>query len=220
LLTAKELYRRNLPHWHPEGQMFFITFRLANSLPVQTIQELRRQNEAERRVILAQFTCEQQWDELYRLGKKYFGHFDLWLDRCLDESPHWLADEKVAQVVADEIHHMDGERYRLIAFCLMPNHVHLLVDTSQYTLTLAHEGVTASYPVADTLKLLKGCTARYGNQTLGRTGAFWHHESYDHVVRDQPEFERIIWYIANNPVKAGLVKNWEDWKFTFVVSRN
>jgi REP element-mobilizing transposase RayT len=66
------------------------------------------------------------------------------------------------------------------------------------------------------LKLLKGRSARYCNQELGRSGAFWHHESYDHVVRNQEEYERIAWYIANNPVKAGLVENWEDWKFTFV----
>ena len=79
-----------------------------------------------------------------------------------------------------------------------------------------HVGVTAPYPLADTLKRLKGRTARYSNLALGRNGSFWHHESYDHVIRDQEEYDRIVWYTLNNPVKAGLVEKWEDWKFTFV----
>lgn len=84
------------------------------------------------------------------------------------------------------------------------------------TVKPTHVGVTAPYPLTDTLKLLKGRTARYCNQELHRTGKFWHHESYDHVVRNQKEYERIVWYILNNPVKAGLVETWKDWKFTFV----
>lgn len=217
-----DFYRRKLPHWHPEGQMFFITFRLAHSLPVQVIQELQEQREREMQTIRAIFSGTQRTDELYKLEKKYFGHFDSWLDRCVEESPRWLAEEQVAQIVADEIHKLDGERYSLFAYCIMSNHGHLLVDTSERSFKPVHEGVTAPYPLTDTLKLLKGRTARYCNQVLGRNGKFWHHESYDHVVRNQKEYERIVRYILNNPVKAGLVETWEDWKFTFVkdVSRN
>jgi len=217
-----DFYRRNLPHWHPEGVMYFITFRLANSLPIRVIQELQEQREREQQKIRAKFSGTQQQDELYKLEKKYFGHFDSWLDRCVEESPRWLAEERVAQIVADEIHQLDGERYTLFAYCVMSNHGHLLVDTGERVFKPVHEGVTAPYPLTDTLKLLKGRTARYCNQALGRRGKFWHHESYDHVVRNQKEYERIVRYILNNTVKAGLVKTWEDWKFTFVkdVSRN
>jgi REP element-mobilizing transposase RayT len=111
---------------------------------------------------------------------------------------------------------MDGERYRLLAYCLMPNHVHLVIDTTGYEIEIHHRGPTAPYPLADTLKRLKGRTARRCNLVLGRSGPFWHHESYDHIVRNQQEYERIVAYILNNPVKAGLVENWEDWKFSFV----
>jgi REP element-mobilizing transposase RayT len=62
---------------------------------------------------------------------------------------------------------------------------------------------------------LKRYTARQANQLLGREGAFWQHENYDHVVRDEEEWQRIITYILNNPVKAGLVQNWEDWEWTY-----
>ncbi|MDI6768406.1 MAG: hypothetical protein QMD04_01865 [Anaerolineales bacterium] len=214
-----DFYRRKLPHWHPEGQMFFITFRLANSLPAHIIQELEEERERERQAIRAEFSGAQQRDELYKLDKKYFGRFDAWLDRCIEESPRWLADENIARIVAEQIHALDGERYRLVAYCIMSNHAHVLTDTAEQGFKPTHNGVTAPYPLADTLKLLKGRTARYCNQALKRSGNFWHHESYDHVVRDQKEYERIVWYILNNPVKAGLVEKWEEWKFAFV-SRN
>lgn len=211
-----DFYRRKLPHWHPEGQMFFITFRLAHSLPIHIIRELEEERERERQKLFLQFSGAQQHIELYKLEKRYFGRFDKWLDRCVDESPHWLADERVARIVTEEIHALDGERYHLIAYCIMSNHAHLAIDTSEHTAKPTHMGITAPYPLADTLKRLKGRTARFCNQTLGRSGKFWHHESYDHVIRDQKEYDRIVWYTINNPVKAGLAQKWEDWKFTFV----
>jgi REP-associated tyrosine transposase len=219
LTTMREFYRRKLPHWHPEGQMFFVTFRLANSLPIHIIHELEEQREREKQHILAKFSGAPQRNELYKLDKKYFGRFDAWLDRCIEDSPHWLANEKVARIVTDEIHKLDGERYSLVAYCIMSNHCHLLIDTGEHSFKPTHLGVTAPYPLTDTLKLLKGRTARYCNQALNRSGKFWHHESYDHVVRNQKEYERIVWYIINNPVKAGLVEKWDDWEFTYL-SRN
>lgn len=215
--TMNDFYRRTLPHWQPDGAVFFITFRLANSLPVQVIQELEAQRERERETIRAQLSGARQRQELYDLDKKYFGRFDSWLDRCVEGSPRWLAKEKIAEVVAHEIHALDGERYRLIACCIMPNHVHLVIDTAEYSFKPTHQGTTAPYPLTDTLKRLKGRTARFCNQALGRSGPFWHHESYDHVVRDERECERIIWYVLYNPVKAGLAEKWEDWKFSFLV---
>ncbi len=65
------------------------------------------------------------------------------------------------------------------------------------------------------MQSLKGYTARQGNLALGRRGAFWQHESFDHVVRDRAEFGRIINYVLNNPVKAGLVNHWQDWKWNY-----
>ena len=69
--------------------------------------------------------------------------------------------------------------------------------------------------MTDILRLIKGATAREANKILNRRGAFWQHESYDRVVRDEKELNRIIWYTINNPVKAGLVKNAEDWKWSY-----
>ena len=69
--------------------------------------------------------------------------------------------------------------------------------------------------MTDILRLIKGATARKANKILNRTGSFWQHESYDRVVRNEKELNRIIWYTINNPVKAGLVKNAEDWKWSY-----
>ncbi len=210
-----EFYRRKLPHWQPEGAMYFITFRLAGSLPDQVIQELMAQRECETQIIRANFEGVRQQRELYDLNKKYFGRLDSWLDRCVEASPRWLAEERVARIVADELHALDGERYLLMAYSLMPNHAHIVLDTADYGFQPSHQGVTAAYPLTDTLKRLKGRTARFCNQALGRSGAFWQSESYDHVIRDMHECERVILYVLSNPVKAGLVQRWEDWKFSF-----
>lgn len=211
-----DFYRRKLPHWIPAGVMYFITFRLANALPPTIIQELQMQRERERKSICERFHGRKQREELYKLDKKYFGWFDSWLGRCVEESPRWLAGENIAAVVANELHTSSGNQYRLVAYCLMPNHVHLVVDTAGHEIEPRHHGPTASYPLADILKRLKGRTARLCNLALRRTGPFWHHESYDHVIRNQQEYERIIAYILENPVKAGLVEKWEDWKYSYL----
>ena len=69
--------------------------------------------------------------------------------------------------------------------------------------------------VTNILRLIKGSTARECNKVLNRSGKFWQQESYDHVVRDNKELKRIVKYLLNNPVKAGLCERWEDWKWNY-----
>lgn len=199
-------YRRHLPHIHPEGHSLFITFNLADSIPMDIWQELKQQREQE----LQKAAPEQR----YKIQKKFFGKYDEWLDRAAYGN-HWLTQANIAQIVADELHRIDGERYRLMTYCIMPNHVHLLLE-SLIMETAAHHGMSKNYPVTETLRLLKGRTARACNLVLQRGGKFWQHESYDHYVRDEEEMGRVITYIINNPVKAGLVNEWADWKFTHI----
>ncbi len=97
----------------------------------------------------------------------------------------------------------------------MPNHVHFLIHSLIEKFPPSN-GKSAISPIAEIMRLLKGRTARYCNLALNRSGKFWHHEYYDHYVRDEKEMERIILYILNNPVKAGLAKEWKDWKFSYV----
>lgn len=213
----KEFYRKSLPHWMPPEATFFVTFRLAHSLPAAILTELMEEREKERNLVLKRFAREEQQNELFKMQKKWFARFDSWLDRCLTESPRWLAHPEIACIIAREIHAFDGKYYKLLAYTIMPNHVHMLINSLPPVVSPQHRGTTAPYPLADALKRLKGRSARYANQTLGRSGAFWQHESYDHVVRDVGELERILGYILTNPVNAGLVSHWREWPHTFVI---
>jgi putative transposase len=62
---------------------------------------------------------------------------------------------------------------------------------------------------------LKKFSAIRANRILKRSGPFWQHESYDHVIRDAKELENTIWYVLFNPVHAGLVADWEKWNWTY-----
>ncbi len=112
-------YRRNLPHIHPEGHAFFVTFSLLHAIPYDVLEQLK----AERQNELRQADLAQR----YSIQKKHFGKYDEWLDRC-ENSPRWLGEPDVAAIVANEIERMNGERYTLIAYCIMLNHVHLLLE--------------------------------------------------------------------------------------------
>ncbi len=196
-------YRHHLPHIHPEGYPIFITFNLVGSIPMEVFRELKEQRDNELKTL-----------EKEAVERKYFSKYDEWLDKC--QSGHtWLKDENIASTVMKKIHSFENERYELLTYCVMPNHVHLLIKLLSKQI-IKHQGKTANYPLTDTIRLIKGSTARECNLTLKRTGSFWHHESNDHYVRDEPEFKKIIKYILNNPVKAGLVKEWTEWKFTYI----
>ena len=95
----------------------------------------------------------------------------------------------------------------VLAYCLMSNHVHLVVQLPE----------AAGFSAARMMQRLKGRTALAANKLLGRPGqTFWQHESYDHVVRDAREEERVIAYVLNNPVKVSLVEEWQQWPYSYV----
>ncbi len=128
------------------------------------------------------------------------------LDRLLDESrtgPFYLRRPMIADMVVEVIHHCANVlgRYTLHAFVVMPNHVHILVSPN--------------VPLPRLTKALKGFTAKRANQILARTGnPFWQEESYDHLVRDSVEWERIKFYIEENPVRAGLVRQARHYRWS------
>jgi len=122
------------------------------------------------------------------------GRAFLAIDRVLDTAstgPLFLRMTEVARVVVDAIRYRDQQAYQLHAFVVMPNHVHILITPLEEVSKVMHS--------------LKRFTAREANLLLGRTGQpFWQDESYDRLVRDDSEFERIAGYIERNPVTAGL----------------
>ena len=201
-------YRRNLPHIQPEGATLFITARLAGSLPPEAIQRLRDEQTQRVRAI-EEMTApdEGKRQHLYDEDKRYFGRYDALLDQAAD-GPTWLGDPRVAALVCEAIHYRDDRMYVLGAYCVMPNHIHLVA-------TPLERADGAYHALSKNMHGLKGYTAREANLILGREGAFWQHENYDHYARDGRETERIIAYVLNNPVKAGLAASWEEWPWSY-----
>ncbi|MDO8754591.1 MAG: transposase, partial [Anaerolineales bacterium] len=122
--------------------------------------------------------------------------------------PFWLKDERIAKIVADSILYHDGNWFDVLAYCIMPNHGHLV-------LTPYESSETTDYSLTKIMHNIKRNSANHANKILGRTGAFWQHENYDHYARDEAELERIIKYVLYNPVKAGLTDDWTKWKWSY-----
>ena len=225
----KPFYRRNLPHIQPPGATFFVTFHLAGSLPRSVLRQWRTEKsqlEAEKlRVLKLQndvnpASVEQR---IFQQKREWFRKIEKTLDDA-QSGPVWLKDDLVAKQVADSMHYLDGKVYRLDAYCIMANHVHVVFaplpiqssDVAQTVHLPAAQTKSLCYnTLSSIMQSLKGYTARKANQRLGRSGAFWHHESYDHCVRSPNELKRIISYVLNNPVNAGLVEDWEKWQWSY-----
>ncbi|MDR9409326.1 MAG: transposase [Balneolaceae bacterium] len=207
-------YRRNLPHWQPNGAEYFVTFRLAGSLPKEKIAEFREEKRKLDSKIKQESLNLAQRNEIQGIiQKKKFQKYESILDRG-EFGPTWLKESEIAEVVKDSIHFREDKDYELYAYCIMSNHVHIVFK--HLNNSSAQEEINNHFPITKILESLKKFTARRCNKILNRTGqTFWQAESYDHVVRDEDELERIIRYVIYNPVKSKLVTDWREWKFTF-----
>ena len=230
-LDYKEFTRRRRPHYNPPDGTIFTTFRLAGSIPKATVREYKTELEWHRKQLcrIQRLSDSKPSDEhlkwlekIETLNRKWFIKTEDILHRAQD-GPMWLADHAVAQKVADNLHRLDGELLRLDAYSIMSNHVHSVfqpfftesdmsklgsVDDELMDLVLEDSGLPRI------MFLLKGRSARECNKVLGRLGRFWEHESFDRVIR-WGKFDQTVKYVLNNPVKAALVKNWEDWRWNY-----
>lgn len=124
-------YRRNLPHIHPSEAIFFVTFRLSGSLPLEVIEQLRQEFQEEERRAAVGLSGPALLMERYKIQKKFFGRYDNYLDQ-MAHGPTWLREPVIAGMVAEEIQRLHGAHYDLLAYCIMPNHVHLLADCRRF----------------------------------------------------------------------------------------
>jgi len=206
---AYHLYRRrHLPHYQPGGATLFETICLAGSMPADVIEMMQKAKERAQRLAESESLDSAQKKRQYEEQKRLFARWDRAMDRAR-HGPLWLRDPRVAGQVIESMDFLDGRMYDLACFCVMPNHVHLV-----FTPLLRSE--TEYYSLSRILHSLKGFTAKQANALLEREGPFWHDEGYDHAIRNGGEFERIVAYVLNNPVKAGLVSRWRDWPWSMV----
>ena len=221
-------YKSRLPHIAPIGASFFITFRLANSLPQKIVQALKLKLQ-DTITQLEKDKPENYKQLIHQEKKRFFGKYDYQLDRKPYGECH-LRKMEIASIVKEQLHRFDKNLYELACYCIMPNHVHILIDTAIQVCKYEFvNGKWTSYWLDDIpdsfkeldeiMRRIKGASAYYSNKLLKRIGQpFWQKDSYDHFVRNEKEWNNIFNYIIQNPVKAHLCEEWKDWKFTYVAS--
>jgi putative DNA methylase len=173
--------RGYLPHFEGGEVAQFVTFRLKDSLPKSVVERWRRE------------LAQEGETELRRRVEAY-------LDEGYGAAS--LKEPRVASLVQNALLHCDGERYRLKAWVVMPNHVHLLATPC------------GGHTLSGIMHSLKSYTASAANKILSREGTFWMEDYFDRYIRNSIHYERTILYIENNPVKAKLCQTPEGWPFS------
>jgi putative transposase len=193
-----KLYHRHLPHWRQDGATYFVTFRLADSLPKTKLREL----DALRKAWKGRTDCQSVTSTDSRKDCQSVLHDPLslaimkkvegWLDNGYGEC--WLKEPAVTQIVRDAMHYGDGLQYELGACVLMPNHVHAILRPLS----------SADLSLERILQSRKRRTAALINAHIDRDSRFWQSESYDRIIRDEEHLWRCVQYIGSNPSRAKL----------------
>lgn len=181
-----DVSRRNLPHWRQEGRTYFVTFRLHDSLPQEKLAALKKARGEWLNSHPEPWPPEQRQE--YR--ELFSEQIQQWLDAghgsCI------LREPAIAQIVASALKHFDGQRYELVAWVVMPNHVHALLTPRP------------GFDLGKILHSWKSFSAHEINKTTEREGDVWQHETYDHIVRDPDSLWRFAKYIVDNPRQAAV----------------
>ncbi len=170
--------RGELPHLYKDGGSYFVTFRLWDAV-VPNAPPIDKK-------ALHKLSAEQ----IVKLSEP-----PLRLGSCA------LARPELAKKVQDSLRHFDQQRYLLSAWCVMPNHVHVVFTP------------LAGHDPSHILHSWKSYTAHQGNKLLGTHGTFWERESFDHLIRSLEQFEGFIHYVEHNPVEAGLCASPDQWPY-------
>jgi putative transposase len=191
------LYRR-LPHWSQPGAVAFITWRAWDSMPEKVIRQWQQEREAWLRRHGISSSAPDWQAQVRGLGPILENELrrvltDRWNDHLDDcHGACVLRQPDLSKIVADSLLHFDGDRFEMMDFVVMPNHVHIL----------------AAFPRSEVMlqqcESWKHFTAAKINRNLGVKGRFWLQDAFDHLVRSQDQFEYLRNYIAENPIKAAL----------------
>ena len=232
-----EKTRRNLPHWRQAGCMYYVTFRLADSLP----QTLLKQWQADRALWLKLNPRPWSVAALREYARRFQGPVEKWLDAGHGSCA--LRDPAKGAVVAGALHHFDGERYALDAFVVMPNHVHALVVPKESNTarpacedggpdgqppesplnadsqgeaaghSAAQPGRAVSHSLPGILHSWKSFTAHQLVKRHGMAAPVWMDENFNHAVRSEAQWMHFRHYIRENPAKAHLREGaWTHWE--------
>ena len=188
-------WRGRLPHWEVEDGRYFVTVHLAGAIPSQGMQRIQQlSTELQKR------EDNQSAEASMPLMRTIFREMELWLDRT--EHNTLLNNFKIAEIVVEAIHHrVQFQRWNVYEFVIMPSHIHLFLSVLQGTLK-------------DSMEDFKRWTGHQAAKLAELpNGRFWQDEWFDHWSRSDEQDERIIKYIQQNPVTAGLVQSASDWQY-------
>ena len=177
--------RGYLPHFDRSELAQFVSCHLGDSLPKHVLDKWR-----------AELPNQESLEEQILLRRRMERYLDLGYGAAHLKQP------RIARMVQNSLLHLDGERYRLSAWVVMPNHVHLLATPC------------VDRPLSEIMQGFKGYTAHEANKMLRRSGQFWMEDYFDRYIRDENHFSNAVRYIENNPVKAKLCAKPEDWPYS------
>ena len=180
--------QRRLPHWTQEGCTYFVTFRLADSLPAPVIERWHKEKET----YLSKLPRPVTKQKLEAANALFTAKLEAHLDAGHGACP--LKEPAITELVESTLRHFDGQRYVLGSFVIMPNHVHAVVRPLM------------EHKLPAILAGWKSFTAHEVNKRWQRGGSFWQDESFDHIVRDGQQLAKFARYIEQNPGKAKLAK--------------
>ena len=192
-------HRRNLPHFYSPNSTYFITYRLKESIPLSKITDSRN--------MLGFNGNFKNIEDNFNSYEKHLEEYDKLLDN--NRKIRYLVNPKVAEVVRQSIHFYDKRKFELICYTIMPNHVHLVFQflsqksekgkcvpqSSDPCQILQTEREGKQERISKIMQSIKGYSAREANKILNRKGSFWQSESYDHIVRNEDELEKLIKYV-------------------------
>jgi putative transposase len=213
-MNKKESYRHMLPHFQQPGQVYFVTWSLIDAIPpkalnvytqqlkniASNIQISKEQNENDK--ILAILKLEYA-----AARRKYIKAFDDLLHLQTKFIVDLSKDENTKSVLS-ALNYWNGKQLESYAICVMNNHVHWV-----FRLYEKDESGKSVY-LQDILQSVKRFSANQINDNEGRKGSVWQKESWDTTIRDDKHLQRAVEYTINNPVEAGLVTDWKQWKGT------
>jgi len=193
-----------LPHWDHPAMIQSVGFRLHDSLPKQVLEKWRlelrltelrsyRINQKQKNHPGEVGACAELKKSEIELRKRIARYEDEGHGSCCLRIP------QIGQLVENALLRFDADRYRLLAWCVMPNHVHVCFECLE------------GYPMADVLHSWKSFTGNKANEILGKRGEFWQRDYLDRYIRNSEHYCQAISYIENNPVKAGLVRQAAGW---------